>query len=298
MRKYLQQPFDQYYTKNEVALDCLYQLFQYVNPFEFTALIEPSAGNGSFLNLFDQFVHDDEYDDDVTLLGFDIDPKGDNIHKLDFLKFDPDDWDLPDDPDDIICIGNPPFGDHGKLAKAFFNKCAEFSNHIAFILPQSMLLKSNMRSLNKNFHPVLKIPLSGNPFIVNGQGYDKKLKTVFVYFQNLGYPRPVEEAVKENGNWSFLKKSDPDQRKIADFRIIQNGGRTGNCILCSDKEFVVNKKTNIYTDFFIQVKPKYKKQLKQIQAELNKYPWEFNNLTTWKSLGKNRVAIALNSIIE
>jgi hypothetical protein len=160
------------------------------------------------------------------------------------------------------------------------------------------LTKKNIKAVPSNFHPVLTIPISGCPFVVDDKPYDKILKTSFIYFCNLGYPRPVEAQIQSNGNWEFLRKNDPEQRAIADFKIQQNGSASGRCVLSTDPNFVLAKKSKIYTDFYILVKPEFKPKLKTIQTALNAYEYTFSNLTTWRSLGKNRVAEALNSIIK
>ena len=292
MRKYQQQHLDQYYTDPDIANDLINKLDDFVSLNSFSFIIEPSAGDGSFITpLYD-------LDIDPEILGFDIDPKHQDIIKLDFLTFDPKKYKIPSDKDKTLCIGNPPYGVSSSLVNSFINKCSTFSNHIAFILPQSILTKKNIKAVPINFHPVLTIPIKDNPFVVNGQPYDKILKTAFIYFQNLGHPRPNDEPVESNGNWEFLKKSDPNDRSIAHFRIIQNGGRSGKCILNTDPDYVLEKKSNIYTDFYIKVKSPFKKKLKTIQSDLNDYEYTFNNLTTWKSLGKNRVADALNEHIK
>jgi hypothetical protein len=290
MRKYQQAHLDQYYTDPNIAKTLLDKLFEFVPVQTFSHIIEPSAGNGSFSNILTKL--------DTNVIAVDIDPKHDDIQKLDFLTFKPKDWKLPNNPDEVLCVGNPPFQTHCRLAKQFIAHCATFSNHIAFILPQSILTKNGLNGIPPNFHPVFKVPIPGNPFIVDGKPYDKVLKTTFVYFQNLNHPRVTNTSINDNGNWRFLKKSDASQRDIADFRIIQNGGRSGKCILSTDDDFVIKNRTSkIFTDFYIQVNDEFKPSLKDIQIKLNAFVYEFQNLTTWKSLGKNRVAEALNSII-
>ena len=284
MRKYLQAFADQYYTDPRVAQALLDIFADEVGFDHFDLIVEPSAGNGSFS---DRIPHD-------QVMAIDIHPKKDYMIQGDFLK-----WNPPShvDRQDVLCIGNPPFGDHATLAKQFINKCAQFSDHIAFILPQSFLLKSYLKSLPPTYHVVFSVPLKQNPFLVNGKPYLNKLKTIFIYIQNLYTPRPKPQQVRPNNNWRFLRKNDASERQIADFRIIQNGGRTGNCVLQNDPNYILKKTSNIYSDFYIQVKPKFKKRLKDVQTQINAYPWTFNNLTTWKSLSKSKVATALNSIL-
>ena len=114
---------DKYYTKNEIANYC-YLLFldflkkHHINPEKFIFL-EPSAGNGSFYNLFPNHQR----------IGIDIMPEQENIIQSDFF-----DW-KPDKTKTYLTIGNPPFGIRGWLALEFINKAALFSDFVAFILP-------------------------------------------------------------------------------------------------------------------------------------------------------------------
>lgn len=82
--------------------------------------LEPSAGNGSFLNYLNNYV------------ALDIAPEDARIKKQDFLSYTP-------SITNFITIGNPPFGKRSKLAIEFFNKASEMSNVIAFIVPVSFM---------------------------------------------------------------------------------------------------------------------------------------------------------------
>lgn len=294
MRKYHSAPLDKYFTDPKVAKELLEKLFQFVDIEHFDTIIESSAGNASFSNLIPQFYKDK----DIRLLSFDIEPEHDSIKKLDFLTFDPKKYNL-EDKDKVLVGFNPPYGKHSADARAFINKSLEFSDHVAMIVPQTVLLPKYMSTLPSNVHPLLKIPIQGNPFIVDGKPYEKTLKTTFIYFKRLDHDRPPPpKRIESNGNWEFLKKSDPDQRSIASFKIQQNGSKSGRCVLNGDDDYVIkNKKSKIYTDFYILVKPEFKKDLKEIQKKVSAYEHSFVNQTTWKSLCKSRVAECLNSII-
>jgi hypothetical protein len=67
--------------------------------------LEPSAGCGNFLNYLNNYI------------ALDIKPEDDRIIKQDFLK-----WTT--EQDDLITIGNPPFGSRSKMAINFFNHAA------------------------------------------------------------------------------------------------------------------------------------------------------------------------------
>ena len=82
--------------------------------------IEPSAGNGVFLKMLPR----------NRRIGFDIDPKYNEIKQQDFL-----DW-KPIVNKKYVVIGNPPFGLRGQLALKFINHSSKFADYVCFILPQ------------------------------------------------------------------------------------------------------------------------------------------------------------------
>jgi len=296
MRKYHSAPLDKYFTDPKVAKDLLEKLFQFIDIDHFDTIIESSAGNASFSKLIPQFYKDKN----IQLLSFDIKPEHESIVKMDFLTFDPEKYNITDNDKDKVLVGfNPPYGKHSADARAFINKSFEFADHVAMIVPQTVLLPKYMSTLPSNVHAVLKIPIKGNPFIVDGKPYEKTLRTTFVYFQRLDHDRaPPPKPIVSNGNWEFLKKNDSEQRAIASFKIQQNGSKAGRCVLNGDEDYVIkNKKSKIYTDFYILVKPEFKNKLKEIQKKVSAYEHSFVNQTTWKSLCKSRVAECLNSII-
>lgn len=102
----------------------------------FDTILEPSAGSGSF---FYQLPENKR-------IGLDLEPIGSDIIKMDFF-----DW-VPPTGKKIAVIGNPPFGRRGSLAKKFFERCAEYSDVIAFILPAIFAKPSFTRNLNPYFH--------------------------------------------------------------------------------------------------------------------------------------------------
>lgn len=114
----------------------------------FDLIIEPSAGNGSFL---EQIKH-------KNIIGIDISPENDKIIKKDFLKYNPD-----KKYNNIITIGNPPFGKISSLAIKFFNHASEWSNVIAFIIPKTFRRISVQNNLNLNFHLLKDIEIPNSP---------------------------------------------------------------------------------------------------------------------------------------
>lgn len=148
---------DKFYTKTEVAKQCVNFLSHYVD-LEDKICLEPSAGNGAFLPYL---PHYDAYD---------LYPEADNIKLQDFLLFESNRL-------DYITIGNPPFGSRSKLAIEFFNKAAQYSNIIAFIVPVSFMKWSVQKELNKNFHLIDYFYLEPNSFLDRDKEFS--VRTVF-----------------------------------------------------------------------------------------------------------------------
>ena len=111
---------DQFYTSRECAAYC-FALFEGLGlTDEGTRYVEPSAGDGAFLNLMPQ----------NRRVGFDLVPRHPEVQKRDFLGLHEDSY-----PMATAVVGNPPFGTRGKLALEFVRKAAEIADTVAFILP-------------------------------------------------------------------------------------------------------------------------------------------------------------------
>ena len=123
---------DQFYTKNEIALYFYKILCEKIDINSFDIFLEPSAGKGAFFNLLPNNKR----------IGLDIEPKAPGILQKDFFDF------IPNNNKKHLVIGNPPFNN----AVRFFNKSAEFSHVIAFILPRTFNKIRIQNKLNLNFH--------------------------------------------------------------------------------------------------------------------------------------------------
>ena len=118
---------DKYYTPIKVANYCIDKVLDIIGEENISEVIEPSVGNGSFLNHEKMLVH----------FAYDIEPEceseGTIIKQCDFLN------------EKInylwgrLVIGNPPYGRCLNLAQKFFKKSVEISDYVAFILPISQL---------------------------------------------------------------------------------------------------------------------------------------------------------------
>lgn len=111
---------DKYYTSAELAKYCVEKTKEIIGKENITEYIEPSAGNGVFLNYLDE-----------SYLAFDIEPDDDRIIKQDWLTTD------LEYKKGRCVIGNPPFGERNVLSVKFYKKAIQLCDYIAFILPIS-----------------------------------------------------------------------------------------------------------------------------------------------------------------
>lgn len=119
---------DKYYTPVGLAKHCIDKTYEIIGIDNITEIIEPSAGNGSFLNHLPK-----------DTLAYDLYPEDDRIVEQDFLKLE------LDHQKGRLIIGNPPYGRCLSLAQKFYKKSVEIGDYISFILPISQL--NNIQSM-------------------------------------------------------------------------------------------------------------------------------------------------------
>jgi predicted RNA methylase len=197
---------DQFYTDPAYAEQFLKTIAQTVNLSEYDHLLEPSAGTGSFYNLLDV----------KRRIGLDLDPKSKGIVKTDFF-----DWSPPVGKK-IITIGNPPFGKNAGLAVKFFNRAAEFSDVIAFVIPKTFRKASIINRLNANFHIVYDETVPDHSFIFNGVAYN--VPCAGQIWQRRATLRAKIVTLKLEQIKSWFELVEPGQ---SDFAIQRVGGRAG-----------------------------------------------------------------------
>lgn len=157
---------EKYYTNPIVVQLCLdyVQKTLQIDPLS-DLIIEPSAGNGSFIPGIKKLTNNFEF--------YDLFPEGkDNeIIEQDYLLYSP----LQNRQTlngKIHIIGNPPFGRQSSLAIKFIKKSCEFCDTISFILPRSFKKDSLKRAFPLNYHLLFESDLPNNSFTVNGEKYD------------------------------------------------------------------------------------------------------------------------------
>jgi hypothetical protein len=195
---------DQFYTNPVIASNCLglLQEFVLVEGILFDCWLEPSAGTGSFYTLLPE-----------NKKGFDLDPKCDGIVGVDFLGID---------LSPVICatVGNPPFGKNSSLAIKFFNKCAEHSVVIGFILPKTFKKQSVVSKLNKNFHLRYELELPENSFLFDEKEFN--VPCVFQIWHKLGHEREDEILPLTHVDFYFTNR---ESASVAVQRVGVNAGK-------------------------------------------------------------------------
>lgn len=197
---------DQFYTKAEYA-SYSYQVISKLTDIDsYDLLLEPSAGTGSFYGLMDAHKR----------IGFDLEPKFPGIIKQDFLN-----W-VPTLNKNVIAIGNPPFGKNSNLAVKFFQKCSEFCDMIAFILPKTFRKASIINRLNLNFHLIHDEDVPRNSFIFENSSYDVPCCLQIWKKENYARPKLKRYTFNDVKSWFALSTN-----QDADFSIQRVGQKAG-----------------------------------------------------------------------
>ncbi len=184
---------DEYYTKPEIAKKCLAVLGSLK---EYDLVLEPSAGNGSFLlNL----KHD-------CKIGLDINPTHPDILKYDFLKFK-----MDDKYKSVLIVGNPPFGTNNELSKKFLEHSLSFPQvkTIAFILPNVYNKYTKQKFLPKQWRikSILELP----KYAFEHKGIDFGIEcSFFVFSRSNGRDLRTTPKVPIVKDFSFGNKDNFD----------------------------------------------------------------------------------------
>jgi len=200
---------DKYYTKDIVVEQCIEFVRTHINISEDSLIIEPSAGNGSFIDKIKTLSKNYKF--------YDLEPENEQISKQDFLEFDY--THIKEEYSKVHIIGNPPFGRQSSLAIKFIKKCCDFANSISFILPRSFKKDSMKKHFANNFHLMFEIDLIENAFLVNG--IESNVPCVFQIWEYKNEERKKVKKIKPK-NFEFVKQNDnPD---ISFRRIGVNAG--------------------------------------------------------------------------
>jgi hypothetical protein len=209
---------DKFYTIPEISEKCLSRIGSFYNWSDWGLVIEPIAGNGSFLT---RIPNDKK-------IGIDISPEHKDIIKQDFLTYTP-----PSDIGKVLVVGNPPFGRVSSLAIKFFNHSSNWADAIAFIIPRTFRRVSVQNKLNTDFHLVFDeeipmAPCSFNPPMM--------VKCCFQIWEKKDTKRTIVELSTTHDDWDFLGfgpkdlKGQPTPPNGADFAMRAYGGKCGEIV--------------------------------------------------------------------
>jgi len=195
---------DKFYTSEEVVISSLATLRRLVDISPEDLIIEPSAGDGSFMKKLDH----------EHVIGIDIYPEADHIVECDFFLYE-----IPKGYDKIHVVGNPPFGKNGSMAMKFLKRSMEFAESVSFILPRSFKKESFLMKIPSHFEMIHQEDVPKNSFLVEGERYN--VPCVFqIWKRNVDNVRRFEKVSPVG--YSFVKKE--DEHDVAFRRV---GGKSG-----------------------------------------------------------------------
>ena len=187
---------DKFYTKKDVTIFCYNHIMENLKiSFEKDLIIEPSAGNGSFIEIIEKLSKNN--------LFIDIAPENKKIIKGDYMNLK-----IKEQYPKIHIIGNPPFGRQSSLAIKFIKYSCTFCDSISFILPKSFKKDSMRSKFDINFHLISEVDLPEKSFELNNIEYN--VPCIFQIWVKKDYPRIIPKKLKPL-NFSFVKKNEnPD----------------------------------------------------------------------------------------
>ena len=189
------QTIDKYYTSQNAVNKCIELVKKNIEIKDNDICIEPSAGNGAFINAIKSSFKNYQF--------YDLEPDNNEIITQDYLKFDSN---ILIGFNKIHIVGNPPFGRQSSLAIKFIKKSSKFCDSISFILPKSFKKDSLKKHFHINFHLVHEYDLPDNSFIVDNKSYN--VPSIFQIWVKKEIPRIIPKKLIPN-KYSFVKKEMP-----------------------------------------------------------------------------------------
>lgn len=260
---------DKFYTKSCVVEDCIKLVKKYVKILKDDLIIEPSAGNGAFIENIKSLTN--------NYLFYDIEPENDNINKQDFLKIEINN--IKNNYKNIHIIGNPPFGRQASLAIKFIKLCCQFASSISFILPKSFKKDSMRRHFSLNYHLITEIDLPNKAFLADDIEVD--VPCIFQIWKYKDIPRDIIKKI-EPINFKFVRKEEtPD---ISFRRVGVNAGTIMTKV--DDK--------SVQSHYFIKFK---NNTIEDNVKKLEKVKFQFNNTVGPKSISKTELIAEFNKLL-
>ena len=190
---------EQYYTPPLLAEALVKEVVQFVPDFTTRTVVEPAGGTGSFVEAAERAGA-------KRVISVDIEPKHARVSFGDYLNVE-----LP--AHDAITISNPPFGRNNSLSIPFFNRAADHSEFIAFIVPRSWRKWSVINRLDRRFHLLADHDIDIDYVDALGVSLSERklLSTCFQIWQRRVEQRPLFK-VEDRG---LIAKVKPDQADVA-----------------------------------------------------------------------------------
>ena len=209
---------DQFYTIPTVAETCIKYVGDRYPWSDWGLVVEPSAGNGSFLLQIPT----------QKRIGMDISPQHPDIIRQDFFEYIPPRMDEP-----ILVIGNPPFGRICSLAIRFFQHAAQWADVIAFIVPRTFRRISVHNKLCRSYHLIWDKDIPSEPC-----SFDPPMaaKCCFQIWKRRLDARPFIILPTIHPDWEFMRLGPNDTHGQptppigADFAIRAYGGACGEIV--------------------------------------------------------------------
>lgn len=190
---------DKYYTKPIIVEACIQAIKKSIQiSSEHDIIIEPSAGNGAFIDGIKALSK--------NTIFYDLEPdENSEILKQDYLQLI---YEKKGEKEKVHVIGNPPFGRQSSLAIKFIKKSTEFCDSISFILPKSFKKDSMKKSFPPNFHMVYESDIPDNAFLVGDKEHN--VPCVFQIWEKREEFRQV--VIKQEPiNYEFVRQNEnPD----------------------------------------------------------------------------------------
>jgi hypothetical protein len=257
---------DKFYTKPEVVKICIEFLKSYLIVNKEDLIIEPSAGNGSFIpeikKLSDRWIF------------YDIEPENFEIKKKDFLTLE------TDFTQKVHIVGNPPFGRQSSTAIKFIKKSCSFASSVSFILPKSFKKESLRKTFPLNFHLIKELDLPEKSFLMNGKEID--VPCVFQIWEKKDIFREDIKKILPVG-FTFVEKENKPHVSVR--RVGVNAG-----IVCEDTE-----DKSPQSHYFLKFTNE--KLINQIIEKLTEVKFDFDNTVGPKSISKQELLLKYNPIL-
>ena len=260
---------DKYYTNEHTVNYCIDLIKKNIKIDDEDLIIEPSAGNGSFISAIKTISK--------NCLFIDIKPENQEIIQEDYLNLDI--ISLKEKYKKIHIIGNPPFGRQSSMAINFIKKSAEFCDSISFILPKSFKKDSLKNHFSLSFHLICESEIKEKSFLVEGKEYD--VPCIFQIWEKRSESREKKKKL-EPINFKFVNKT--EAHDISFRRVGVYAGKI-------DKN---TKDKNIQSHYFI----KLKKNDEEIINNLSKVVFDTDNTVGAKSISKQELILKYNEILK